>query len=76
MERRNYSEVIEYCAKDSELTFLVWQVARAKGSLQAVAKMLRPTNMILVLSESLGKKIDIASNRISHYDRETSRING
>lgn len=34
----NYSEVIEYCAKDSELTFLVWQVARSKGSLQAVAK--------------------------------------
>ncbi len=33
-----YSEVIEYCAKDSELTYLVWQVARNKGSLQAVAK--------------------------------------
>lgn len=34
----NYSEVIAYCAKDAELTYQVWEMARRKGSLQAEYK--------------------------------------
>ena len=34
----NYGDVIAYCAKDAELTYLVWEQARIRGSLQAVAK--------------------------------------
>lgn len=34
----NYEDVIRYCAKDAELTYRVWEVARRKGTLQAMAK--------------------------------------
>jgi hypothetical protein len=34
----NYEDVILYCAKDAELTYRVWEVAKRKGTLQAMAK--------------------------------------